>query len=153
MECPHQNSFFNERFTAISHIDDELSISQIADFNDELCSLTKQQSLEEFLGHEDESTEISLLLNSMDSANSSAGLNGLNETESVSEILAILKKAPNSTKNKTSIFNDNYINPFGGNVCRPVCVKKVSMTGKVLNRPFPERVSNPVFKSSILTLN
>jgi hypothetical protein len=140
MECPHQLSF-NE----ITNIEtDEQNNSLTTDYSDDL-NLMKGISFEEFF--EDESTEISLILNSMDS-NITLTVESC-ETGSVSEILAILKKSPNSAKNK----NNDYINPFGKNICRPVCVKKVSLSGKVLSAPYPERVSKPVLKSSILTLN
>jgi hypothetical protein len=139
MECqPHQISF-NE-ITSIET--DEQNISQILDLNSEL-TLLKTNSLEEFLGIEDESTEISFLLNSMDN-----DTRQVDETESVSEILNILKKCPNSATHKRVIFNE-YINPFGGNICRPVGVKKVSL--KVLSN-VPERVSRPVLNRTSLPL-
>jgi hypothetical protein len=125
MECPQQISF------EITNLElEEQNISQLFDCNEEL-NLMKKTSFEEFIGKDDESTEISLLLTSLDSNSTTIKEE---ETESVSEILAILKKTPNSTKNKT---NNNYINPFG---VRPV--KKVSLSGKVLCKPFPERVNS-----------
>jgi hypothetical protein len=154
MECPQEISF-NE-ITIISN-GEEQNISQFVDFNEEIhLNLTKKQSLEEFLGMEDESTEISLILSSMDSGSITFTTESRptlkeEDTESVSEILSILKKSPQSTKNKNSYPNEQFIMPFGGNIIRPVCVKKVSLSGKVLatDKSYPERVSKPVLRSSL----
>jgi hypothetical protein len=126
MECPHQISF-NEITTLET---DEQNISQI-DLNSELL-LAKSNSLEEFLGMEDESTEISFLVTSMDKGG---------DAESVSEILGILKKQPHSSKNN-NLFKD-YVKPFG-TICRPICIKN--------NKTYPERVSRTV-NSTSLTLS
>jgi hypothetical protein len=156
MECPQQLSF-----SEVNCLYNEVqNISQIADFNEELdLNFTKKESLEDFLGMEDESTEISILLNSLDSGSITFNLDNratkLDETESVSEILAILKRSPQTTRNKGTPLNDNIITPIGGgSIIRPVCVKQISLRGKVLSpdKPYPERVNNPVLKSSILTL-
>jgi hypothetical protein len=165
MECPHQISF-SEIFTQQI---EEQNISQIADFQEEVSlNLYKKESFEEFLGMEDESTEISILLTSLDSS-SNVTINTLNrpflkeeETESVGEILAILKKCPMSCRHGPTP-SLRYINPFGSNnndmkVIKPVAAKKtISLSGKVLSSDnvnnLPERVSRPVpLKSSLFTL-
>ena|SRR5690606_21759340 len=149
MQCPHdclieKSDIFNE----------EQNISQIMDYNDEL-NLTKKESLEEFLGGQDDSTEISYLLNSLDSNSITftfeTRTQSLNdESESVSEILTILKKHPNSTRHKNE---DKYTSPFStGSSTGP---KKVSLSGKVLTetKTSPVRVHRPVLlKTSVISL-
>jgi hypothetical protein len=129
MEIPQiYNNLFDNKIDKI----EEEQFFKIVIKSDDDNSLSKQGSFEEFLGEDDESTEISSLVAEIDASCSRSSM----ESES-GEIINILK-AP------AIIFQ-----PF-----RTLQPKRISLSGKVLtmntdynHRVTPERMSNPIFKN------
>jgi hypothetical protein len=136
MELPHLNNNVLLKSKSLVNIEEE----QIS------IPLRKFNSLEDFLGDDSDSTEISSIIAGIDSYHSTCSeldRNSLNHRSESEEILTILK-VPHTTKNKNTINNLSSITPFG----QP---RRISLTGKVLTVKFekttPERTSNPVFKN------
>jgi hypothetical protein len=134
MELPHLNNIIISK-TKSFNIEEEQINFPFRKFN----------SLEDFLGEDLDSTEISSIIAGIDSSYSRSSeyeRRSLPEKSESEEILTILK-VPHTTKNKTSS-NFNNITPFG-------LPRRISLTGKVLTTQFekttPERTSNPVFKN------
>ena len=130
MELPQKcSNLIDNKF---DKIEEEQFSFNVAKKTDDDINLSKKSSFEEFLGEDDESTEISSLVAELDASYSRSSL----ESESA-ELINILK-AP------TNVFQ-----PF-----RTLQPKRISLSGKVLTRhsdtyerSTPERMSNPIFKN------
>lgn len=130
MELPQQINYLTNKIQNIE--EEQFSINLDKKTETDLC-LSKKVSFEEFLGEDDESTEISSLLAELDASFSRSSL----ESESA-ELLNILKAPSN-----------NVFKPF-----RTLQPRRISLNGKVLAKNFeliekmtPERMSNPMFKN------
>lgn len=119
-----------------------------------------EKNQEDFVGDLNESTEISSLLASLDSTfsynkNAENLFSSEATAESTEEILSILKRQPQTTRNIKSFAR----NPFMATAtpCKP---KQISMAGKILKvstdvssseSMSPVRNSNPAVRKNILT--
>lgn len=135
--------FLEEIYFCYENSLEELNNSKEFDFPKDLGSNNlNEKSVKEFLGDYEESTEIDSIVITLDQNVTLFNKTGLKIfEEETEEILQILRRKPNTSKNINGLSRSN------------PQLKKISLAGKVLSldntnkTPIqPERVSNPIFQ-------